>query len=431
MWVAWNLNMLNDTRPGLVLRLEDVLFHPEKLAQRLSKCFGTNVKKTFRVLDSLALEEYGTERLKGLTPEDRVYAQKVLPTELLQTLGYKGVPADETADALDEQFSGLEQKSKRCGGKKKLLGILARAGKKNLSTKDCDALPRWSSFTELYGEKPVVLGLERCEQYRTAKARYGLDRNTILVESLPHSGAAALVESLSRNIGNLTVMTGTSGEEQRFPRQRYFLDSSSPPSLPLFVARDPFRWMQRVCHLPFNAKWTRGDEGRCPNFVPSAAERRDTRFSNMSTFHVDVIHGDSYKEGYPSLVDLWSSYYRSYAEADFPRLIVRFEDLIFHAERVMELVSQCLGSPMNKTYEYYLPDRGLLDGDRYGRMLKLYATEEGRYSQLTLEDLLYQKYALSPALMDLLHYKHMPNRGLDGGLPEGGIPRMNGKPRML
>jgi hypothetical protein len=33
--------------------------------------------------------------------------------------------------------------------------------------------------------------------------------------------------------------------------------------------------------------------------------------------------------------------------------------------------------------------------------------------------------------MDLLHYKHMPNRGLDGGLPEGGIPRMNGKPRMI
>jgi hypothetical protein len=387
------------------------------------------VKKTFNVLDRGALEEYGMERLRGLTPEDRVYAQKAFPAELLQSLSYKGVPTDETADAFDEQFSGLELKSKDCDGKKKLLGVLARAGKMNLSTKDCDALPLWSSFTELYGKDPVVLGLERCEQYRTAKARHSRDSNAILVESLPHSGAAALVESLSQNIGNLTVKLSMSGKEQRFPRQGNFLDSSSLPFLPVFVVRDPFRWMQLMCHLPFNANWTRGEKGRCPNFVPSAAERADPRFNNMSTFHVEVIHDDVLRERYASLVDLWSSYYRSYVAADFPRLIVRFEDLVFHAERVMDLVSQCIGSPMMKSFDYSLPDRSLLAGGRYGQMLKLYATEEGRYSHLTMADLLYQKYALSPALMDLLHYKHMPNRGLDGGLPKGGIPRMTGKPR--
>jgi hypothetical protein len=422
--------MLNGSRPRIVVRFEDVLFHPEKLAHRLSQCFGTKVKKTFNVLDRGVLEEYGMERLKGLTPEDRDYAQKALPTELLQSLGYIGVVTGETIDALDEQFSGLELTAEVCDGKKKLLGILARAGKTNLSTKDCDALPRWSSFSELYGDNPVVLGLERCAMYRTAQSRSGLDSNAVLVESLPHSGAAALVESLSRNIGNLTVKSGMSGEEKRFPRQGGFLHTSSLPFLPLIVVRDPFRWMQLVCRVPYNANWTRGEEGRCPNFVPSAAERMERRYSNMTTFHVEVTHDDLHKDTYASLVDLWTSYYRSYVEADFPRIIVRFEDLVFHAERVTELVSQCIGRPMLKSFEYPLPDQSLLDEGRYGRMLKLYASEEGRYSHLTIEDLLYQKFALSPALMDLLHYKRMPNRRLDGGLPNGGIPTLNGKPRI-
>lgn len=419
VWVSWNQNVLHISRPRLILRFEDFLFHPAKLAEHLSQCLGTKMNRNFNMVDIGALKEYGMERLKGLTIEDRVYAQKALPTELLNSLRYKGVPADETADALDEQFSGLEAKSRVCNGKKKLLGILARAGKTKLSTRDCYALPRWSSFTELYGDDPVVLGLERCEQYRNVQTRNGVNSRPILVESLPHSGAPALVEAIRLNLGNATVQAGTAVEGQRFPRHGNFGNSSSLPFLPLVVVRDPFRWMQLMCHLPLNANWTRGEKGRCPNFVPSAAERRNPRYSNVTTFHVEVTHDDVYKERYASLVDLWTSYYRSYIAADFPRLVIRFEDLMFHAERVMEQVSQCIGSPMTKPYEYSHPDRSLLDTGRYGRMLELYASEAGRYSHLTVEDLMYQKYALSPGLMDLLHYKRMPN-------PKGGgFPKMN------
>lgn len=55
---------------------------------------------------------------------------------------------------------------------------------------------------------------------------------------------------------------------------------------------------------------------------------------------------------YESIVHLWNGWNRQYLDAEFPRLIVRYEDTIFHAEEVMKMVSECAGVPLASPFKY-------------------------------------------------------------------------------
>jgi hypothetical protein len=62
---------------------------------------------------------------------------------------------------------------------------------------------------------------------------------------------------------------------------------------------------------------------------------------------VDVTNipvGDDPPVQFKSLVHFWSEWYRQYLDADFPRLIVRFEDLLFHPKEMIDIVCQCAGA---------------------------------------------------------------------------------------
>ena len=47
-----------------------------------------------------------------------------------------------------------------------ILKILAAANIKQLTSIDAKMLPTWEDITSMYGDKPVIHGLETCEQYR-------------------------------------------------------------------------------------------------------------------------------------------------------------------------------------------------------------------------------------------------------------------------
>ena len=63
-----------------------------------------------------------------------------------------------------------KQKLNPCMGKEKLVEVLQHAG---ISRRDaeghCDKLPQWRFLTRLYGERPVILGLDTCQSYRTRR----------------------------------------------------------------------------------------------------------------------------------------------------------------------------------------------------------------------------------------------------------------------
>lgn len=51
-------------------------------------------------------------------------------------------------------------------GRERLVEILADAGVEELDIPTLLTLPKWSSVSKLYGEEPVVFGLETCERFR-------------------------------------------------------------------------------------------------------------------------------------------------------------------------------------------------------------------------------------------------------------------------
>jgi len=107
------------------------------------------------------------------------------------------------------------------------------------------------------------------------------------------------------------------------------------------------------CKASYKARWIGGLEGHCPNLVPTAEERQYNRYQGFDTFQVDVDR--DYEEWYLSLADMWSEWNTAFLDAEFPRLIVRFEDTLFHAEKVMQLVTECVsGKPMEHPYKYHL-----------------------------------------------------------------------------
>jgi hypothetical protein len=68
-------------------------------------------------------------------------------------------------DDLSADISGVtyEQSVK---GREELVAILHDAGIQEMDVPTILSLPKWSSVTKLYGEGPVVVGLETCEKFR-------------------------------------------------------------------------------------------------------------------------------------------------------------------------------------------------------------------------------------------------------------------------
>ena len=140
----------------------------------------------------------------------------------------------------------------------------------------------------------------------------------------------------------------------------------------------------------------------------STKERRYADIPNSTTFVVNVTaHQTGFHKTdlYDSLVDMWSEWNRLYLDADYPRLIIRFEDTLFHAEQVMQAIHDCVGVPTNHSYEYLLnaaKDHGR--SSSFVQALQKYGTDEGRLDGLSRDDLEYARTALDPKLMHLLHY---------------------------
>jgi hypothetical protein len=55
---------------------------------------------------------------------------------------------------------------------------------------------------------------------------------------------------------------------------------------------------------------------------------------------------------YTSLVDMWNVWYKDWHDVSFPRLMVRFEDLLFHAEDVVSQVCACGGGEDRSLFAY-------------------------------------------------------------------------------
>ena len=105
----------------------------------------------------------------------------------------------------------------------------------------------------------------------------------------------------------------------------------------------------------------------------------------------------------------------------FPFLLVRFEDIIFHPKEVTKAVCECAGGQLNRGEFKYIVDsakKGMAHGkskDRTGYVDAIikYGTDEGdRWKGLTVADLAFLGEHLDRRLLKVFNYNFPPEVSL-------------------
>ena len=116
--------------------------------------------------------------------------------------------------------------------------------------------------------------------------------------------------------------------------------------LPVVTVKDPLTWMPSICRHPYAVRFSLKQRTKCP--LPLDAP-------------VSVAYQKSQVVYYDNLVDLWSRWHGEYYEAQWPRLLVRFEDLLFEPRAVAGAVCDCLGGVLASTNDFKI------DGQKRGK----------------------------------------------------------------
>ena len=182
---------------------------------------------------------------------------------------------------------------------------------------------------------------------------------------------------------------------------------------PVVVIKDPLSWMKSMCRNTYEARFKNvpalKDLQRCPS--PVDQTRTTVRYQpDPKTFG-----------HYPSLVHLWRDWYEAYLNASFPRLMLRFEDLLFDTEKTVGHACTCVGGTLRKDFKQHEEQtKGKMAGHRgpvndRNKALRLYADEKERYANYNAQDLafIYDALKNSP-LIDLFHY-HFNNSSFPAG----------------
>jgi hypothetical protein len=133
--------------------------------------------------------------------------------------------------------------------------------------------------------------------------------------------------------------------------------------LPVVLIRDPYSWMQSMCKHAYGVKWAHNEtlaelglDSHCPNLVPSAQDRIDFAeelASNAASIPVTIPYPEA-TATFDSMVHFWSTWYQEYLQADYPRLIIRFEDLIFHQRELISTICECVGAVAKQEHFSYV-----------------------------------------------------------------------------
>ena len=244
-------------------------------------------------------------------------------------------------------------------------------------------LPSLAEIQSLYGSKPYIHGLDRCQSYRDA-----VDPEFRLM------GPAGLFNSATNLAGQLLKMNCVNNA--RIKTKKYIRARDAPTGikiqapwgkhnpvywrlhheakvgganvtqehfLPIVMIKDPVTWMASMCRHSYEARWPHMPN-HCPNLVANKFDRTKKHGEiipvrvKFATKHIgneplpDPTNKTFIK--YDSLVHFWNRWYTEWYnnEADFPRLMVRFEDLLFHAEETITQICDCAGMTMRPRFRY-------------------------------------------------------------------------------
>ena len=218
-------------------------------------------------------------------------------------------------------------------------------------------LPTWSEMTSVYGTQPVIIGLDRCEEFRRARSK----PSDVMIgpAGMFNTGTKYLWQMLYLNC---KVPDGGSNMPSNRIRRNVPWGKHSPASwrlkfdsevgggvphtdvLPVIMVKDPFSWMNSMCHHPYAASW-RHRRLHCPNLVANSDDEMAGIHGqgDEKSIGVSIKYNENNSTRHESLAGLWNDWYSEYYKAPWPRLIVRSEDLLFYPEFVITKACQCAG----------------------------------------------------------------------------------------
>lgn len=128
---------------------------------------------------------------------------------------------------------------------------------------------------------------------------------------------------------------------------------------PLVIIKDPYHWAISQCRHKYFTIWEHDNE-HCPNIV----NVWDKVPTDVTVKYAETI------QHYETLLGLWNDWYTEYENQKdvFPLAYVRFEDILFNPEHVVEQVCTCVGGhTINKGKFNYKedsakPDKGTHKG---------------------------------------------------------------------
>lgn len=116
---------------------------------------------------------------------------------------------------------------------------------------------------------------------------------------------------------------------------------------------------------------------------------------------------------FDSLPHLWNSWYREYINLTFPAVIVRMEDLVFHAEMVIPKLCECAGATFRGTFlhtpEVSNTNHGIDLNDTQSGLLRSiihYGNITRRREGYPTNQLEAAQTLLDPELLDLFGYPY-------------------------
>jgi hypothetical protein len=282
-------------------------------------------------------------------------------------------------------------------------------------------LPTWGEVVSLYGSKPIIYGLETCSKFQStvpaSDAYIGptgmFNTGTNILPNLLY-GYCKLpkrTNPLKSDIidgGFLRHVPWGKHNPVTWRNNHVALDAEGivqNHTLPVLISKDPYYWMGSMCRHHYEARWVHVD--RCPNIVKG---------NTNNTFTVGLAYQEHQITTYKSMPDFWNTWYGDYLakDDDFPMLVIRFEDLVFHTEEVVTKVCECGGGELTwnaKKYGIHL-HKGSAKGQARNHKgsggllssIMRYGCGDERLAGMNEYDLRYTKATIRKDLMDLFGY---------------------------
>eukprot|EP00581_Thalassiosira_minuscula_P007937 CAMPEP_0183711676 /NCGR_PEP_ID=MMETSP0737-20130205/7129_1 /TAXON_ID=385413 /ORGANISM="Thalassiosira miniscula, Strain CCMP1093" /LENGTH=547 /DNA_ID=CAMNT_0025940243 /DNA_START=30 /DNA_END=1673 /DNA_ORIENTATION=+ len=222
-------------------------------------------------------------------------------------------------------------------------------------------LPTWDNVVSLYGETPIIRGLETCEPYRQSIA--AKDRMTgpagmfntgtnllfeLLKENCEIPEARAMHREPRRNGMRWQVPWGKHNppttHRNRNVAKAWGKGIKQSDFFPVVLIKDPYSWMGSQCRHKYTTFWGHDDK-HCPNLIRWRIPTEDVPSEVRVKYALEM-------KLYESLLDMWNKWYQEWHRMDFPHLTTRFEDLLFHGEEVTRTVCECVGGTFTDNFEF-------------------------------------------------------------------------------